>query len=114
MSALDLCFVEATDAIRAAVRHVLDGDCDEKLKKELLQWQESGVQGEREEKPIQEVPEYCCSTGTPIPFELVVRIHQQLKAHPLGRDLVFGVYSVEMYSFYFNGQILDQSICTSW
>lgn len=78
---LDLCCVEATGLIREAIEHILSRDsCEKKLREELLQWQGDGG-GERE-KP-QEVAEYCRNDSA-IPFELVLKIHQQLKADPLG------------------------------
>lgn len=80
---LNLCCVEATDLIREAVGHVLNqSSCEEKLRQELLQWRD-GVPGEGKRR--QEEPEYCWGEGAAIPFELVVKIHQQLKAHPLGQ-----------------------------
>ena len=78
---LDLCFVEATGPISDAVQHILNGDsCREELKEELLQWQH-GV-SERRGKD-QETAEYSLG-GSVIPFDLVVRIHDQLKVQPLG------------------------------
>jgi hypothetical protein len=78
---LDLCFIEATDTIHEAVRHLLDEEsCGEQLKEDLLQWQH-GVSKKREER--QETAEYCLGESV-IPFDLVVKIHEHLKIHPLG------------------------------
>lgn len=79
---LDLCCVETTDLIREAVEHVLNwGGCEEELKEDLLQWPDD-VPGGREGK--QGEADYSWVEGSVIPFQLVVRIHQQLKVHPLG------------------------------
>lgn len=83
---LDLCYVEATELIRGAVEHVLSKECDESLKAELVRW--------REAKPElretgQEGPEYCWQEGTPIQFDLVLKVHQQLKIHPLESGPVY-------------------------
>lgn len=78
---LDLCCVDATGLIGEAVRHILNRDsCGEQLKEELLQW-EHGVSCKRDRE--QETAEYCLGESA-IPFHLVVRIHEQLKLHPLG------------------------------
>lgn len=77
---LDLCYVEASGLIHEAVTHVLNqSSCDERLKEELLQWQSGG--GGR--KKQQEEAEYCLEESS-IPFELVFKVHQQLKTNPLG------------------------------
>lgn len=79
---LDLCFVEVTDLIREAVRHVLNqAGCDERLQKELAHWQ-SGL-SESAEKKGNVVPVYCREEEA-IPFEFLFKIHQQLKITPLG------------------------------
>lgn len=82
---LDLCFVESTGLIREAVRHVLDvGSCDAKLREELVQWQdELSEGGGRERRQVE--PEYHRDHSA-IPFELVCKVHQQLKANPLGKS----------------------------
>ncbi len=85
---LDLCLVEATVPIRQAARHVISqSDCEGELKEELKQWlsglsEEGGVGGGRENKK-QDSPEYFNAEAS-IAFDLVVKIHQQLKANPLG------------------------------
>ena len=78
---LDLCFVEATELIRGAVEHVLSKECDEALKAELVRWRDAKP---KHRETRQEGLEYCWEEGTPIPFDLVLKVHQQLKIHPLG------------------------------
>ena len=78
---LDLCYLETTHQIQEAVQHILDGEgCGVQLKEDLLEWQH-GV-SERTEKR-QETAEYFLGKSV-IPFDLVVRIHDQLKINPLG------------------------------
>ena len=80
---LDLCSVEATSLVREAVEHVLSrGNCDEKLRRELVQWQGREGKEEREGRPHE--MEYCVKDSS-IPFDLVCKVHQQLKSNPLGK-----------------------------
>ena len=81
-SELDLCYVESTDLIQNAVRHVLSvSSCDEKLRKELKQWQQLSLVAEGEGGKD---PGIYCRKESCISFELIVSLHQQLQKTPLG------------------------------
>ncbi len=78
---LDLSSVVATELIGEAVGQVLNsGGCDEQLKRELLQWRDGAPQAQGRK---QDVPQYYYPAES-IPFELLFRVYQQLKLHPLG------------------------------
>ena len=82
-AALDLCWVGTTDAILQAARHVLDqSSCGSALREELHQWLSQSEEGGGEKRE-QDGPEYF-NTERSIHFDLVVKIHQELKLHPLG------------------------------
>ena len=74
---LDLSLVFATNRIVEAVESVLGEDrCEEKLKEELRLWKT----GKRD---YLEGYKYCHQEGF-IPFDLVVRLHQQFQRTLLG------------------------------
>ena len=85
-SELDLCLVKATALIRQAARHVMNqSSCGAGLKEELKQWLSGQLdEGGREGGKEQYDAKYF-TTETAISFDLVVKIHQQLKANPLGK-----------------------------
>ena len=87
MTELDLCSVEATVAIRQAARHVMhQNSCGGELKEELKQWLASlsDEEGGRANKKQGSVDYEYFNAEASISFDLVVKIHQQLKSNPLG------------------------------
>lgn len=73
---LDLTLVFATEVIVESVEHVLgENSCEEKLRKDLTLWKT----GKRD---CGEGYEYCHPDGF-IPFDMVGRLHEQLKITPL-------------------------------
>ena len=83
-SSLDLGWVRTTDALLLAARHVLNqSNCSSALREELQQWLSSQSEEGGEGTGEQDGPEYF-NTEKSIHFDLVVKIHQELKVYPLG------------------------------